>query len=282
MTRKPAAPPRAPEEEGDDGFQAAHERTCVGCGERCAPAALVRLILAPSGEIAVDAAGGGFGRGAHVHARVACLQQAATRGLLRATKGRAASVSVAVKEDGAVVSSEAAPFSVEALAQAIEAAMTRRLTGLLGTAMRTRNVRIGADAATAAWHSGAAVLLVVATDAAAAADLGSVREAVAAGAAVAWGTKQSLAAALSRSERTEGVAVVAITDTRIASAVHDAVEKTMGVRGDFGERTKSKRAAKGTSRDGFQSKVAADRAGRVSGRQLPSTQENHAVVERSE
>jgi predicted RNA-binding protein YlxR (DUF448 family) len=76
-----------PPEEGESGaFHAPHERTCVGCGERCAPGELIRLVLAPSGEIAVDAAGGGFGRGAHVHARGACLRQAATRGLLRATK----------------------------------------------------------------------------------------------------------------------------------------------------------------------------------------------------
>jgi predicted RNA-binding protein YlxR (DUF448 family) len=254
----------------------------VGCGERCAPETLVRLILAPSGEIAVDAAGGGFGRGAHVHARVACLQQAAVRGLLRATKGHADSVSVAAKEGGAVVHSEAAPFSAAALAQAIEAAMTRRISGLLATAARTHKARLGSDSASTAWRSGDAALLLVATDAAAAAELTSVREAVAAGAAVAWGTKKTLAAALFRPEKTEGIAVAAITDTRIAAAVRDAVEKTMGVRGDFGERTAPKRAAKDAPRADFQSKVQVHRAGRAPGRQLPRTHKKQAVVERSE
>jgi len=235
----------------------------------------VRLVLAPSGEIAVDAAGGGFGRGAHVHAKVPCLQQAVARGLQRATKGKAKGVSVASKEGGAVVTSEGTPLSAAALGQAIEIAMARRIVGLLGTAVRTRKVRIGADATTSAWFSGDAALLVVASDAAATAELGCVRDAVANGAACAWGTKLMLGAALLRHDKPDGVGVMAIMDTRIADAVRDAVEKTMGVRGDFGDRTASKRP-------GFGSSVAADRAGRASGRQLQRTRGKQAVVERSE
>ncbi len=257
-----------PPEEGESGaFHAPHERTCVGCGERCAPSELVRLVLAPSGEVAVDAAGGGFGRGAHVHARGACLRQAVTRGLLRATKGKASSVSVAVKEGKDVMTSEPRPIDADALAQAIEAAMARRIAGLLGTCVRTKKARIGSDAATSAWGSGEAALLVVATDATAAASLGAVRDAVASGAAVAWGTKESLAAALHRPERAEGVGVLAITDTRIAEAVRDAVEKAMGARSDAG----SRRAPRGARKDAatpadFRGKVGAERAGQF-GRQ---------------
>jgi predicted RNA-binding protein YlxR (DUF448 family)/ribosomal protein L7Ae-like RNA K-turn-binding protein len=252
---------------------------------------MVRLVLAPSGEIAVDAAGGGFGRGAHVHARGACLQKAATRGLLRATKGKASSVSVAVKEGADVLMTDAHPIDVAALAQAIEAAMARRIAGLLGTSARTRKARVGSDAATSAWRSGEASLLVVATDAAAAADLGAVREAVDAGAAVAWGTKQSLAAALQRPQKAEGVAVVAITDTRIAAAVRDAVEKTMGARSDEGTR----RAPRGVDKDAatpadFRGKVGAERAGRFGRQRRRATSSSSSLsgaqgkqaVERSE
>ena len=205
------------------------ERTCIGCGERGAPEEMVRLVLGPEGEVAVDAAGGGFGRGAHVHARRGCITQAAGRGLLRASKGRASSVSVAVKEGGEVATTEAERLSAIALAEAIEAAMARRIAGLFATAVRTRNTRAGADAVTASWRSGDAALIVVATDAAAGRDLGAVREAVSAGAAVSWGTKATLATVLFRGQNSPGgVAVVAITDTRIADAVRDAVEKSMG------------------------------------------------------
>jgi predicted RNA-binding protein YlxR (DUF448 family)/ribosomal protein L7Ae-like RNA K-turn-binding protein len=277
-----------------------HERTCVGCGERAPATELVRLVLGPSGEIAVDAAGGGFGRGAHVHPRAACLEQAASRGLLRATKGNARSVSVAVKatsglrdatsapsaprpnEAAEISTSEPSPFSAAALMQSIQDAMARRIAGLLASAVRVRHVRIGADAATSAWREGVAALVVVATDAAAARDLTAVREAVAAGAAVAWGTKQSLAAALLRRATPEGVGVVAITDTGIAAAVRDAVEKSMGAaprtsspQSGGAPPAGSRRAVKVTApRGGIRSKVEPERAGRASGRHLRRAQES--------
>lgn len=257
-----------PPEQGERGVHAPHERTCVGCGERSAPGEMVRLVIAPSGEIAVDAAGGGFGRGAHVHARGSCLAQAASRGLLRATKGRGKTVSVAVKEAGEVVTSEARPMDAGALASAIEAAMTRRIEGLLGTAVRTGKGRVGSNATTSAWRAGDASLIVVATDADAAADLSAVRDAVSSGAAVAWGTKASL-----------GMGVMAITDTRIASAVRDAVEKAMGTRNvgapplaggrrgrgnDSGQRRPQGGVEDAATKAGFRSKVGADRAERFS------------------
>lgn len=271
--------PRAASHEG----AASHERTCIGCGEHADPRELVRLVLGPDGEIAVDAAGGGFGRGAHVHARGACLVQAATRGLQRATKGRATCVSVAVKEGGAVATTTAAPLSATALGDAIEGAMARRIAGLLATAVRTRKARIGSDAVTGAWRSGDAALIVVASDAGAAGEVGAVREAIEAGAAVSWGTKETLATLVFRANHgADGVAVVAITDTRIAAAVRDAVGKTMGARD---VRRSPQRATQarggvqvGAPRDGNRSKLS-KRAGRASGRRARVKQ---AVAERGE
>jgi predicted RNA-binding protein YlxR (DUF448 family) len=275
--------------------ETSRERTCVGCGERAAPADLVRLVLGPGGEVAVDAAGGGFGRGAHVHARAACLAQAVSRGLLRATKGQARSVSVAVREGGELSafgsSPGPSPLSAAALVQAIQDAMARRIGGLLVSAVRGRHARIGADAVTGAWRTGEAALILVATDAAAAAGLGAVREAIGAGAAVAWGTKQSLAAALLRHSTPEGVGAVAITDAGIAAAVRDAVEKSMEATSGGSSRTSSgsPRPSGGSPPDGsrrdvkltapkgsFRSKVEPQRAGRASGRHLRRTQESRS------
>jgi len=284
-----------PPEQGERGAYAPHERTCVGCGERSAPGEMVRLVIAPNramglrdaqarpapqtltGEIAVDAAGGGFGRGAHVHARGSCISQAAARGLMRATKGQAKTVSIAVKEAGEVVTSGARPIDAKALASAIEAAMHRRIEGLLGAAVRARRARIGAGSATGAWRAGEAALIVVATDAAATADLTAVREAVSSGAAVGWGTKAQLGALFhrERADHDEGVAVVTITDARIAQAVREAVQRALGARSvggsairdnDGGRRRPQRGVEDPATRAAIRGKVGAERAGRF-GRQ---------------
>ncbi len=52
-------------------------RTCIGCGERTSPSALVRLCVR-SGTVEVDAAHAG-GRGAWMHAAEACLDRAIRR-----------------------------------------------------------------------------------------------------------------------------------------------------------------------------------------------------------
>jgi predicted RNA-binding protein YlxR (DUF448 family)/ribosomal protein L7Ae-like RNA K-turn-binding protein len=168
-------------------------RTCVGCNERveilsAGPARLIRFILGPGGEVAVDPKGGGFGRGAHVHPRRECVERAARAGLLRATKGAARTV-VDAGESGI-----AEPLAAAALARAIQRSMDRRVEGLLATAVRSRQLARGADAVTGACQRGEAALVVVACDAAAAADLTEVRRAVAEGRAVAWGTKERLGA----------------------------------------------------------------------------------------
>ena len=193
-------------------------RTCVGCAQRVDADAepLVRLILGPDGQIAVDGAGGGFGRGAHLHPRSACIAGAAARGLQRAAK-RAGLVVLSA-------SAEAEPLSAASLASAIHDAMSRRLVGLMGSAVRAKAVFFGADAVTGGSHRGEARLVIVACDAAAAADLTEVRRAVAEGRAVAWGTKQTLAALCGKGRATgEGLALVAITSKPLATAIAESV-----------------------------------------------------------
>jgi predicted RNA-binding protein YlxR (DUF448 family) len=191
-------------------------RTCVGCGERvpleAQPLALIRLIFGPGGVVAVDPGNGGFGRGAHVHARPDCLSRAAQRGLARAAKGQVNILAGAASER----------LTAASLADAIRQAMHRRTRGLILSAVRSRGVAIGASAAAEALDRGAAALVVVACDAAAGADLPQVQRAIAEGRAVAWGTKEELGA-LSGGRREQGVAVMAITSARIASAIAEAV-----------------------------------------------------------
>jgi len=216
-------------------------RTCVGCGERvelqrsdAAAMTLVRLVLGPDGEVAVDAGSGGFGRGVHVHPRPDCVEKAAARGIARSAKAKVTLVwhDEPTDEPGADASLSGAsgrlvPLNGASLATAIVRALDRRAHGLLLAAARAHRVALGADAVTSAVERGDAQLVVVATDAAAAADLSAVRRAVSAGRGVAWGTKQVLGASCSAaasSKRIEGLGVVAINDDRIAGAFRAAVQ----------------------------------------------------------
>jgi len=215
-------------------------RTCVGCGEEAAAAAQVRLVLAVQGagsgpatgagsatgtgtgdaatspdaaagasqevamDVVVDASGGSFGRGAHVHPRPACVAKA-ERGLARSFKR-------AVRAPAA------------ALSAAIVDATARRAESLLVTANRMRRIEIGADAVLAKLAEGGAHLLVVATDAGSVATSHEVAAMVAKGRAVAWSSRAQLGALLGRGE----VAIFAMTDDRLAAAFADAIH-TMSV-----------------------------------------------------
>lgn len=211
MTTQSTNPPRVP------------LRTCVGCGERAPAGDLVRLVLSevPSDamDVVVDAAGGSFGRGAHVHAQPACLAKA-ERGLSRNFK-------------------RAMRAPQAALASAIVAALTRRAESFIGSAHRLRRVEVGADAVKALLSSLIATplegeatspaspppaLVVVACDAGSVASTHEVLAAIAAGRAVAWSTRAQLGALLGRNE----VAIFAMTDDRLASAFADAIH-TMSV-----------------------------------------------------
>jgi predicted RNA-binding protein YlxR (DUF448 family)/ribosomal protein L7Ae-like RNA K-turn-binding protein len=224
------SPPAAPR---------ARTRTCVGCGEQVAgdPGDLVRLVLGPEGQVAVDARGGGFGRGAYVHVRRACLERAVRGGLARSAKGKVDRVAAATPDVPGGALADSSSLSVDALARAIEAAMDRRLEGLLAAAVRSRQLAYGADAVTSACQRGEAALVVVARDARAAADLTEVRRAVAEGRAVAWGSKAEIGRLVAPGARRAtlagpppdgeaangeaGVAVVAVISGRMAGAVRD-------------------------------------------------------------
>jgi predicted RNA-binding protein YlxR (DUF448 family)/ribosomal protein L7Ae-like RNA K-turn-binding protein len=179
-------------------------RTCVGCGKADDAEVLVRVVLGPresSGAeamVAVDVAGGAHGRGAHVHARKACLVNAAKMGLARSFK---------------------APVRATAgeLAEQIVAGCDRRIAGLLVGAYRAHMVAAGADATVAALDRGAD-MVVVACDAGSVAEHGAIRTAVAEGRAIAWGKKETLGALFGRGE----VAVCAVMNESIAAQVASA------------------------------------------------------------
>jgi predicted RNA-binding protein YlxR (DUF448 family) len=147
-------------------------RTCVGCGLRDDAAALLRLVVAED-EVAFDLAGGAFGRGAHLHARPACIGKA-PRGLARAFRGPV-------------------NLDVGVLAGRLGEACDRRMAGLLLAAHRSRALAIGADAALSALEEGAP-LAVVAVDAGTVATTVEVVRCVAAGRAIAWSTRSELGA----------------------------------------------------------------------------------------
>jgi predicted RNA-binding protein YlxR (DUF448 family)/ribosomal protein L7Ae-like RNA K-turn-binding protein len=226
MSGRPASQPPAPEGvaegvvEGARGEGGGRARTCVGCGERIEVARavdLVRLIVNGTGEIAVDARGSGFGRGAHVHARPECLRRAVERGLSRSAKARVQTIQTGSADPACGT----APLSVRTLAEAIQRAMDRRIEGMLIAAARAKRVAFGSDAVTGASQRGEASIIVVATDAAAAANLTAVRHAVAEGRAIAWGSKAQLGEMVRRTGAGAELAVLAVTSPSIAFALRD-------------------------------------------------------------
>lgn len=185
-------------------------RTCAGCGARTAADALVRVVLDPSsGELAVDLAGSGFGRGAHAHAAPECLQQALKRGFSRIFK-------------------EEVTGDVRALGEQIVAGVDRRIEGLLSGAKRARHLAVGSDLVGEALKDGRALLVVVARDAAAAAQRQEVQRAVAEGKAIAWSEKARLGALLAKDE----VAVCAVLHAGVAEAITSAYQTSRRFRGE--------------------------------------------------
>ena len=181
------------------------ERTCAGCGKHAAPEVLVRVVHDPgTGALAVDMAGSGFGRGAHVHPAKDCLTKALKSGFARVfTPGT-------TKHGKMKISGE-----VEELGAQIVAAADRRIEGLLSGAKRAGQLAVGSDVVVEALRSERAELVIVAMDAAAAAKLGGVERAVADGKAIAFSQKKRLGTLMNRDE----VAVIAILHRGVASAV---------------------------------------------------------------
>jgi ribosomal protein L7Ae-like RNA K-turn-binding protein len=178
----------------------------VGRGD-ASPADLhVRVVLGPAdlasgdkrAEVAVDFAGGSFGRGAHVHVRPSCIERACRGGFARAFKRPLA----------------ATPHS---LAGQIVYAAEQRMRGLLLGARRAKLLAFGEEARDAV-AKGKAALAIVAVDAGASGTKGALLGAVHEGRVVAYGTKAELGALFGREE----VAVVAILHPGVAAEVHCA------------------------------------------------------------
>lgn len=174
------------------------ERTCAGCGKHAAADELVRVIHDPSsGEVAVDLASSGFGRGAHVHPSPDCVVKALKGGLARVFKAK-------VEGDAA------------AIGEQIVRAADRRIEGLLTGARRAGQLAVGADVVAEALKDRRAHLVVVARDAAAATKVPAIEQAIASGNAVALGDRQRLGSLMSgRGE----VAVIAVLHAGVAAAV---------------------------------------------------------------
>jgi len=195
------------------------ERTCVGCGQRDGATDMLRLLVA-DGEVAFDLAGGGFGRGAHLHPRPKCIE-GASRGLARAFGGPV----------------DAEPGRLGAhLVRACE----RRAVGLLMAAHRLRDLRIGADATIEAMNKGAP-LLVAASDAGAIVRDAVVTRAIAEGRAIAWSTKNELGALLGEGS----VAICAVLHAGIAAEL-----KKMRVAADAGLATANSGTGDTSAREG--------------------------------
>ncbi len=189
-----------------------NERTCIGCGQTALPEELVRLVVSDGdpATVVVDAAGGAFGRGAHVHGNPACVAKAAKGGLSRSFKRE---VKITPRE----------------LAREMSAALRRRVSGLLAAARSSKQIVFGADAVAEALAKGAP-LAVVAVDAAAAAKVHAVERAVAEGRAVAFGTKTELGKLFGKEE----VGVLAITHSGIAGHVASLVRTASAVAVELG------------------------------------------------
>lgn len=174
-------------------------RTCAGCGKRVSAEELVRVVLDPTGDeptIVVDVAGSAFGHGAHVHPTRECVTKACKAGFSKAFKTKVVA-------------------TPEAFGAQLVVGSDRRIEGLLMGARRARHLVVGADATVEALREGNVALVIVATDAAAAAQLGEVRDAIAAGTAIAWSVKGRLGALLARDE----VAVCGVVHEKVAHAI---------------------------------------------------------------
>jgi predicted RNA-binding protein YlxR (DUF448 family) len=156
-------------------------RTCVGCKTSGSPQDLLRLVVGPDGEVVPDLAGGAFGRGAWVHPRGACLEAAVRGGLSRGLKTQ-------IKT------------STAELTKHVRDAALRRTISLLQAAQRARRAVLGTAALEDAERDDDVMLLVLAGDAKASADLSAVRRLAERGRVRRFRTKAELGAAFGRDE----------------------------------------------------------------------------------
>jgi ribosomal protein L7Ae-like RNA K-turn-binding protein len=107
---------------------------------------------------------------------------------------------------------------VESLGEQLLIAADRRIEGLLAGARRGKLAIAGSDVVRAACREGTAALVLVASDAAAAAKLPEVQEAIGHGKAIVFSNKQRLGAIFGRDE----VAVCAVLHEGVAKAIGSA------------------------------------------------------------
>jgi len=157
------------------------------------------VVLGPDGELVPDPKGGSFGRGAWLHPRPECLVRAVPRGVARALKAEVRT-------------------NAEAFSDLLRKAGMRRLLALVGSAWRAKKAAVGGTAVEEVLSKGQKCLVVVATDAQAAAAGHGVLRAVALGHALATSTKVELGGALGRAE----VGVVAIMDEGFETPLREA------------------------------------------------------------
>jgi predicted RNA-binding protein YlxR (DUF448 family) len=174
----------------------------VGCSQSSDPSTFVtlRLVPAPDGGavVVVGAHAGAKGRGAHVHPTVACVAKAAEGRLARVFRREVR-------------------VSAEELGQAIAEREAARVEGLVATAIRTRQVALGADAAAEAFEHGA--FLVAAKDAGRLVDHQPFRGAREEGRLMFWGDR----ARLGSFTRRESLAVLAVTAPPLVKALRHAL-----------------------------------------------------------
>lgn len=194
-------------------------RTCAACHGTEEPDSLVRWVIDPEGNVVPDLASRSFGRGAWLHPRQDCVRKV-TAALSRSFKQRV------------VTSPEQA---IELLCRAGHA----RALALIGAARRQRLLAVGSQAVTDAVGAGQARAVVVALDSGAGARLPAVAEAVRAGIARPFSTKDELGGLLSRPE----VAVLAVLDERLARGLFGAI--AMALLGPQNGLGPAKRAAGG-------------------------------------
>jgi len=156
----------------------------------------VRVVLGPDGQAVPDLSGSGFGRGAWVHPREACLAKALPRGFSKSMKNTVTT-------------------SVAEFASALRAQAERRAYSLVGSAFRARKAAAGSTAVRDAFTAGQVKLVLVATDARAAAETPWVDALVKSGKARAFGSKELLGRVIGRPE----TGVIAILDDGITTAL---------------------------------------------------------------
>jgi predicted RNA-binding protein YlxR (DUF448 family)/ribosomal protein L7Ae-like RNA K-turn-binding protein len=175
------------------------ERTCVGCRSADAQSALLRFAFADDPpRLAPDPARRLGGRGASVHPRRSCLEQAVRRGGFSRAFKRPVEV------------------ETEALIEAASDQYRRRIGGLFLAGWRARHLVIGTDAVSKALDEAKRpVLLVVAGDAAGRRDELEQRALDGGGACITYGDKATLGRLFGR----ETLGVLGILDEGIAAEV---------------------------------------------------------------